>query len=136
MPGEPEYITQSMDSALGELTVHFFQITVGTAYYAVSYNDYPVDMSAEDMDPDTLLGNALASAGGGSEPQNARRIEVQGNPGIEADMVVQETTHVWYRGVQANNRLYQLIAAAPESEKDALAGDVARFVSSFTLLNP
>jgi hypothetical protein len=51
-------------------------------------------------------------------------------------MAVQETTHVWYRGVQVNNRLYQLIVAAPEADKDAFAEDAARFINSFTLLNP
>jgi hypothetical protein len=136
MPGEPQYITRTMDSALGELTFHFFQITVGTAYYAVTYNDYPIDMAEEDLDPDSFLDDAITSAGGGGEAQNVRRIEVQGNPAIEGEIAAQESTHMWYRGVQVNRRLYQLIAATPEGDKDAFAGDAARFINSFTLLNP
>lgn len=136
MPAQPETETKSMDSALGELTFYFFQVTEGAAYYAVSYNDYPVDMSAEDLDPDSLLSDAMSSAGGGGEIQNVQRIDVQGHPGIEGEMAVQETTHVWYRGVQVNNRLYQLIVAAPEADKDAFAEDAARFINSFTLLKP
>jgi hypothetical protein len=55
MAGEPQTSTQSMDSALGELTFHFFQATNGAAHYVVSYNDYPADMTAADLDPDSIL---------------------------------------------------------------------------------
>jgi hypothetical protein len=135
MPGEPQYITRTMDSALGELTVHFFQVTDGATYYGVSYNDYPAEMTAEDLDSDSILDDSITSASGG-EARNVQRIEVQGNPGIEGEIEVQGTTHAWYRGVMVNNRLYQLIATAPEADKDAFAGKAARFINSFTLLNP
>ncbi|HET9495152.1 MAG TPA: hypothetical protein VFR15_13055 [Chloroflexia bacterium] len=136
MPGEPQTSSQSMESALGELTFYFFQFTdSGTgAFYAVSYNDYPVDMTAEDLDPDSVLQNGLEATAQGSEVENVQRMEVQGYPAIEGEANLQESTHVWYRGILVNNRLYQLLMGAPQTRKIEYSNEARRLFESFTLL--
>jgi hypothetical protein len=136
MPGEPQTSSQSMESALGELTFYFFQVTdsASGAFYAVSYNDYPVDMASEDLDPDSVLQDGLEATAQGSEVENVQRIEMQGHPAIEGEANVQESTHVWYRGVLVNNRLYQLLLGAPQARKSEFSNDARRFFESFTLL--
>jgi hypothetical protein len=134
MPGEPQISTQSMDSALGELIFHFFQLTKGTAHYAVSYNDYPVEMTAEDLDADSILNDALGAVAQSSKAGNVQRIDMQGHPGIEGEVSLKGGMHVWYRGVLVYNRLYQLIVAVPEGGKDVFADDAGRFIRSFTIL--
>lgn len=137
MPGQPQTSSQSMESALGELTFYFFQFTdAGSgAHYAVSYNDYPADMTAEDLDPDSVLQNALEATAQGSTVENVQRTEVQGYPAIEGEATLQESTHVWYRGILVNNRLYQLLMGAPEAGKADFADEARRFIESFALLN-
>jgi hypothetical protein len=135
MPGEPETSTRSMDSAVGELTFHFFQLTKGSAFYAVSYNDYPAEMTAEDLDTDNVLENGLEATAQGSEAQNVQRIEVDGNPGVEGEATVQETNHVWYKGILVKNRFYQLVVVAPEADKGEFGSEARRFTESFKLLN-
>jgi hypothetical protein len=137
LPGEPQTSTQSMDSALGELTFHFFQFTDGEsgAFYAVTYNDYPVDMAAEDLDPESVLQGGLEATAQGSEVENVQRIEVQGHPAIEGEANLQGSTHVWYRGILVNNRLYQLLMGAPATAKSESSNEARRFIESFTLLN-
>ena len=135
MPGEPQTSTRSMDSALGELTFHFFQLTKGSAFYAVSYNDYPAEMTAEDLDTDNVLQSGLEATAQGSQAQNAQRIEVDGNPGVEGEATVQETNHVWYRGILVKNRFYQLVVVAPEADKGEFAGEARRFTESFKLID-
>ena len=81
-----------MDSALGELTFQFFQVTEGTALYMVTYNDYPIDMTEDDLDPESVLQDAIDATAQGGEAENVRRIDVQGNPAIEGEINLQEKT--------------------------------------------
>jgi hypothetical protein len=137
MPGEPSASTQQMDSALGELTSHFFQVVEdGGRLYVVSYNDYPAEMASEDLNPETVLNEAVEATAQGSEVENVQRIEVQGNPGIEGEINVQGATHIWYRGILVENRLYQLVVGAPQTEKGEFSDEARRFIDSFTLLSP
>jgi hypothetical protein len=135
MPGEPQTSTQSMDSALGELTFQFFQVTEGTALYMVTYNDYPIEMTEDDLDPESVLQEGIDATAQGGEAENVRRIDVQGNPAIEGEINLQEKTHIWYRSILVNKRLYQMVMTAPESDKSEFADEVGRFLESFKLLN-
>ncbi len=134
MPGEPQTSTQSMDSALGELTFYFFQLTQGDGFYMVSYNDYPIEMTEDDLDPESVLQEGIDATAQGGEVQNVQRIEVQGNPGIEGEINLQGTTHIWYKSVLVKHRLYQMVMTAPEAEKGEFAGEALRFRESFRLL--
>jgi hypothetical protein len=135
MPGQPQETQQTTPSDLGDITVYFFQVTDGPAYYAASYNDYPLDMSAEDLDPDNTLSDAWQGVGQSGEIVSTQPVEVQGYPGVEGEINVQDTSHIWYRGIMVKDRLYQLVVTAPEAEKDQYADGANRFIESFTLDN-
>lgn len=134
MPGEPQASDQTTDSPLGQITFYFFQAVDGPAQYVVSYNDYPV--TAEELDPEQVLSDALEGGAQGNEVQNAQATEVQGYLAKEGEIAIQGTTHVWYRAILVKNRLYQLIMSAPEAGKDDSAGNAHRSIQSFKLLNP
>jgi hypothetical protein len=135
MPGVPAETSQSTTTELGEIAIHFFQIANGEAQYAVTFNDYPIEISAEDLNADQVLDDAIEGAGRGGEVESVNRIEVQGNPAVEGELNMQETTHVWYRGILVKNRLYQLIMTAPQASKADFADEAQRFNDSFTLLD-
>lgn len=135
MPGEPQETEQTTTTGLGDITVHFLQVTDGPAYYAASYNDYPADMATEDLDPDNLLQDAWQGVGQSGEVINTQPIEVLGYPGVEGEINVQDTTHIWYRGLLVEDRLYQLVVTAPEPEKVQYANAARRFIESFALDN-
>jgi hypothetical protein len=133
MPGEPQASQQTTDSALGEITFYFFQLTDGKVQYAVSYNDYPV--AAEDLDAEQVLSNAIQGAAQGGEVQNMQTVEVQGHTAVDGEITIQEVAHVWYRGILVDKRLYQLIVTAPEAGNAEFADEARRFIESFVLLD-
>jgi hypothetical protein len=133
-PGDLQASTQTANSALGKLTLHFFQLSHGDAQYAVSYADYPVAES--DLDPEQLLTNGINSAAQGSAVQNTQQIDVQGHPGIDGEASLQDVAHLWYRGILVHARFYQLIVTAPEENKATFDGEARRFIASFMLLKP
>ena len=135
MPGEPQETQQTTTTDLGDITVYFFQVTDGPAYYAASYNDYPQEMAGEDLDSDNMLNDAWKGVGQSGEIVSTQPIEVQGHPGVEGEINVQGTSHIWYRGILVEDRLYQLIVTAPEPEKDQYANGAHRFIESFALDN-
>jgi hypothetical protein len=132
MPGEPQASSQSTDSPLGQITFYFFQLSDGKAQYAVSYNDYPV--AVDDLDVEQLLTDGINGAAQGSEVQNLKRVDVQGQPGIEGEINGQGVTHVWYKGVIADVRLYQVIFTSPEGDRADFDDEAQRFMDSFVLL--
>jgi hypothetical protein len=132
MPGEPQASNQSTESSLGEITFYFFQLAAGDAQYVASYNDYPV--ASESLDAEQLLNDAIEGAAQGSEVDNLRMVEVQGNPGIEGEINALGVTHVWYRAILVANRMYQLIVTAPEASKEEFDAGAWRFIDSFKLL--
>jgi hypothetical protein len=132
MPGEPQASNQSTDSPLGQITFYFYQLSVGNAHYAVSYNDYPVPVT--DLDIDELLMEGINGAAQGSEVQNVKKADVQGQPGIEGEINGQGVTHVWYKGVMVDARLYQVIFTAPEGERAVFDNSAHKFIDSFALI--
>ena len=132
MPGEPKASNQSTESPLGEITFYFFQLADGDVQYVVSYNDYPVAL--EDLDAEQVLNDSIEGAAQGSDVENLRMVEVQGNPAIEGEINGQGVTHVWYRAILVGNRMYQLIVTAPEANKGEFTDGAWRFIDSFKLL--
>ena len=133
MPGEPEVSQQTTPSELGDITVMFFQVNDGTVQYVVGYNEYPIEMTEEDLDADNLLDEAMAGVGQSGEISNVERIQLQGNPGVKGEINIQDTTHVWYTGVLTKNHLYQMIMTAPEGDKADYVDEARRFFDSFAL---
>jgi hypothetical protein len=132
MPGEPQETQQTADTALGEITVYFVQVSDGAVAYGVVYNDDPVD--AADLDPDQVLEDAINEAAQGETVQNMQKVEVQGYPAIEGEVTIQEVAHAWVRVVLAGKRVYQLIITAPEASNADYADGARRFIESFSLV--
>src|SRR6266487_1741324 len=128
MPVNPQASTRTADSPLGELTFYFFQLTDGNAQYAVAYTDYPVP--AEELNAEQVLSDAIQGGVQGAEVQNMQTVEVQGNTGIEGEINAQGVTHIWYRAILVENRLYQLIVSSPEADKDQFTNEARRFIDS------
>jgi len=131
MPGEPQASSRSADSPLGKLTFYFYQLSDGPAQYAAAYTDYPVD--AADLDPESVLQDAIQGAAQGFDVANMQTLDVQGNSAIEGE-INPPGNYVWFRGILVKNRLYQLIVSAPEAQKDSINADARRFIDSFSLL--
>lgn len=134
MPGDPTNSNQTAETALGEITFYFDQVSDGDAQYAVSYNDYPVDIAESDME--SVLGDAIKGAAQGNEVKNQKTIDIQGHTGVTGEMTIQDTAHVWYTGVLSGRRLYQVIFYAPESNYTDYADEAQKFVDSFKITNP
>lgn len=134
MPGEPTPSSQSAETALGDITFYFYQLGDGDAQYAVSYNDYPVDIDQNNTE--SVLGDAIKGAAQGNEVKNQKTIEIQGHTAVQGEMTIQETAHVWYTGVLVDRRLYQVIFYAPEDQYTDFTDEAERFAKSFVITNP
>jgi hypothetical protein len=133
MPAQPQVSQQSTPSELGDITVMIFQAADGDVQYTVGYNEYPIEMTEQDLDADNLLDEAMAGVGQSGEISNVERIQFQGYPGVKGEINIEDTTHVWYTAVMTKNHLYQMTVTAPEAAKGDYIDEAQRFMDSFQL---
>ena len=138
MPGKPKEQTQSVDSAVGALDMHIASFDDRSGAYLVVYVDYPADLIRSGQANDILDGTAqgaVANVNGQLARQQDFPLGTVPGREVEFDAPAQGTqpaTHVKARYFLANNRLYQVMVVAQQSQ-GALA-DAQKFFDSFKLV--
>lgn len=135
-----EESTQSIDSELGPIEIHFYMGEDNGRAYMVGYSDYPQDF-VDQTDPQVLLDGARDGAVGNINGKLVSEIKVlleDQHPGREivATAILdqdQEGT-LKERVFLVGNRLYQIVVIAPSGEMSTQEMD--DFIKSFKLLNP
>jgi hypothetical protein len=134
-----EESTQSVDSELGPIEVHFFMADQADRAYMVGYSDYPQDF-IDQTDPDSILDGARDGAVGnvnGKLVSETNLLLDDQHPGREIIITTmldqdQEGTvksHMYLVG----NRLYQVMVIAASGEMSVQEMD--DFINSFKLLD-
>ena len=133
-----EESTQSVDSELGPIEVHFFMAELSNRAYMVGYSDYPEDFIAQ-SDPQVLLDGARDGAVGNINGKLVSEFKISladQYPGRElvVTALLDEDTEGTLKGRMylVNNRLYQIMVVAPSGDMSTQAMD--DFINSFTLL--
>ena len=133
MPGQPTPSVQPLSLPTGMAQMHMLILDDETSAYFVAYNDYPneliknADLNAIaavlERAPNFFIEGAKASLIG------SRQISLQGNPGRAFEFRLPEGVNGKGRVYWVNNRLYQIIAASPDSQA------VDAFLNSFRLVD-
>jgi hypothetical protein len=135
-----EETTQSIDTELGAIEVHFFMAEATDRAYMVGYSDYPQEF-IDQNDPQMMLDGARDGATGNINGNLVSEIRIlldDQYPGREIVVTAmldedQEGTlkaHMFLVG----NRLYQVMVIAPSGELSMQEMD--DFINSFKLLKP
>jgi hypothetical protein len=139
-PMAMEETTQSIDTELGAIEVHFFMAEEIDRAYMVGYSDYPQEF-VDQNDPQMMLDGARDGATGNINGNLVSEIRIlldDQYPGREIVVTAmldedQEGTlkaHMFLVG----NRLYQVMVVAPSGELSMQEMD--DFINSFKLLKP
>ena len=139
MPGKPKEQTQSVNSAVGTLDMHIASYEDRSGAYLIMYTDYPADLVNLDRADAMLDGGAR----GAVENVNGNLIQQQdfplGNiPGREIEFNApaqgaQPATRVKVRYFLVNNRMYQVMVVAQQSQ--GLPVDTQKYLDSFKLID-
>ena len=129
MPTEPRTSNQNTTAGGFELTLYTFESIQGRTEHTVVYVDYPQE-AISTLPPEQLLKNAFGGVHGTNEVAVEEEITVQGNPGLYAEFN-STAGYAWYKAVVRGNRLYQLIAIAPDKAQGE--ADAKRFLDSFEI---
>jgi len=135
-----EESTQSIDTELGLIEVHFFMAEQVDRAYMVGYSDYPQDF-VDQSDPQAMLDGARDGAVGNINGKLVSEIKVlldDQYPGREIVVTAmldqdQEGT-LKERMFLVGNRLYQVMVIAPSGDMGVQEMD--EFINSFKLLKP
>jgi hypothetical protein len=134
-----EESSQSIDTTLGPIEVHFFMAEEGSRAYMVGYSDYPQDF-VDQSDPEAMLDGARDGAVGNINGKLVSEIKVlleDRYPGREIVVTAmvdndQEGT-LKERMFLVGNRLYQIMVIAPSGEMSVQ--EMNEFINSLELLN-
>jgi hypothetical protein len=137
LPSQPKIETREVDSALGKLTMYSYSSSNNVGHYMVSFGDYPkeaTDDAQREAQLDGVRGGVLK--GLQAEILSENKITLNGYPGREfkAKRTVDGVEVVFnWKILLVGRRLYQV--AAVTSSADSNSPDIAKFASSFHLLN-
>lgn len=135
LPSSPKAETKDVDTAVGKLTLYSYETSSRTAYFAVSFADYPrepPDAAGIEATLDGVRDGVLK--GIDAELLSEKKISLGGHAGRDfaAKKTVQGTEVVYnWKLCLAGRRLYQLAAVTPKTQ--AASPEVAKFLSSFLI---
>jgi hypothetical protein len=134
-PGEPKQSSNTLNTELGELTLHNFGYVASEGVdYNASYNDYPADKVSEDSKD--LLDGVLSGVGKTNTLVTQQTTTQQGHPAVVAEFEAPGSNYIYYKGVMFKNRLYQLAVVGSSDNKETYKPDAMKFIDSFELTNP
>lgn len=129
--------SQSVDTAVGKIDIHFFIAEQGGESYLVGYSDYPEAM-AQASDPEKMLdsGRDGAVKNVNGTLVSEARITLDGHPGRELTIAAKAGNgqDLVLRGriVLVGNRLYQVVTVALKGNENS--SRIEDFLKSFKLL--
>jgi hypothetical protein len=135
LPGIPKEEVQVVNSEAGDITVHLFNVPLGSFAYVVAYSDYPADLVAN-MGAEKLLDGARDGAVSNTRGKllDESPVEIDGFPGRFLKVLSPDGTGLAQaRMFLVGNRLYQIFVASPKSDQDS--EDIQKYLDSFTLKN-
>ena len=108
-PGRPAHRDSTMESGIGKVTTHRFELDTDLAYYYVSYADIPsVGALTPEQNKEMLDGTRDRAISGDNRLISEREISIGGVPGREL-LVSNGDLALKSRFVVIEGRLYQLI---------------------------
>ncbi|NJO84566.1 MAG: hypothetical protein HC828_18535, partial [Blastochloris sp.] len=137
MPGDPEEMSETIPTDIGDVEANFVQVATEEAAYQVVYSDYPEEMIAN-ADIDEIFAGAINGAleNIDGELVSEEVIDIDGNPGREfvAEAAL-EGISITYQGryFLVENRLYQVFVVGDASSM--AEEDITLFIDSFMLLD-
>ncbi len=132
MPGKPTESDQPIKDTLGDLRLKSFAAEDSGITYTLFYVDFPD--TAQRANPSDLLNAALTRVEGTNTVTSQKKIDVQGNPGVQVEGENGNKGYMRYMAVLAKTRLYELIVLSPS--KGVSTQEVTRFIDSFKLTSP
>jgi hypothetical protein len=132
--------SQSIDTQLGPIEVHFFMGEDANRAFMVGYSDYPQDF-VDQSDPQVMLDGAVNGAVSNVNGELVSEVKIHLSdryPGREivVTAMVDNNQEGTLKGrlFLVNNRLYQIMSIAPSDNLNVQEMD--DFINSFELLNP
>lgn len=134
-PGNPLEFQESIDTPLGEIDLFGFGVErPDEAGYLVAYSDFPVNLAQAPIPLEDLLAGIMTgfinSIGGDILSQNS--ISLNGFPGQEARIQLEDNFVARYRVFIVNERMYQL--AVFTDKEQYLPKSIEGFFNSFQLI--
>lgn len=129
-PSKPEELKRSAITPAGMLDIYLFTAREEKKLYILGYLDYP-EATVKELGPDAVLESNRDSFVETVKGKllTDKKLTLDGNPGREFT-VEAPNTKFQLREFLVRNRLYQVVAGAPDIE----APEVKRFQDSFKLL--
>lgn len=135
MPGTPNKQSQSINTAVGPVTINMYTVETKGEAFIVAYSDYP-EAAASQADPQQLLNNARDGAvrNVNGKITSERSVTLNGKPGKEiigdGSLASQEGTFV-ARIYWVSPRIYQALYVRPKGSAASENGN--KFLDSFQL---
>ena len=134
-PGNPLEFQETIDTPLGEIDLFGFGVErPNEAGYLVAYSDFPVNLTQSPVPLEDLLAGIMTgfinSIGGEVLSQNS--ISLNGFPGQEARIQLENNFVARYRVFIVNERMYQL--AVFTDKEQYLPKSIEGFFDSFQLI--
>ncbi len=133
MPKNPSRETQTLNTPLGPIEIHFFSAELADAAYVVGYSDYPAAFVAQ-SNPVIVLNGArdVAVANVQGKLVSERVIFIGGYPGRELRIEISDGEIIAVSRIfMVKNRLYQVMALMPAEQFSA--DEITTYLDSFTL---
>lgn len=137
LPGMPQQRSNSLPSKFGPLDQRMITLDVpGTAFFALSYVDFPKDAFTKAKTDDILddVRETSVSNVKGSKLRSETKVTMNGFPGREIKIDSPGKMVMHGRTYLVKERLYQLIVVMPEARE--AAGDSKKFLDSFKFQKP
>jgi hypothetical protein len=135
-PENPEMETQKVNTLIGVIDAHMYQVTTEDMYYAVSYSDYPEDFINSSTSDEVLKGardGALANTKGKLLQELVITYEDYPGRDIKYEITSEDENVIVYQRIfLVNERLYQIIVVT--EEKNMFSRKIFDFLESFKII--
>jgi hypothetical protein len=135
LPTQPELEVRDVDSAIGKLTLYAYSSKNDTSYFQVSYADYSIAPSDEQIEP--VLDGIRRGVMDGlkAELLSEKKVSLHNYPGRQfTAQKSDEGIDIVFKWkiILVGRRVYQVAVAT--SPKDSESPDVQRFLTSFDVM--
>ncbi len=132
-PGDPKTTTQTVPTAVGDITLTMYTASTSDGAYFVGYADYPADAVAS-SDPQNMLDGARDGAlkNVNGTLISEEKITLDGNPGRSLQFKSSDGKNVAYGHIYLiDNRLYQILVVSAPGK--LTQDQIDAFLNSFSL---
>jgi hypothetical protein len=136
LPGQATYSVQTVPTDVGPVQMHVWALVAGGSDYAILYGDYP-EAHVRTTGAETIVRNVVnglrESWKPGSVFESETLINLGSYPGREFSLDAAGFISKG-RTLLVDNRLYQVLARAPNGQRASAMMDIDRFLTSFSII--